>query len=131
MQKRKTKQREIIEACFKAENRPMSVLEAHESALRSLPAIGIATVYRFINEFVENGFLVPISFGTMTRYEIASDHHHHFHCRNCDKVFCITSCPLSGTKLAPRGYRVEDHDLLIRGICKTCLKDAEKSSLSR
>jgi Fur family ferric uptake transcriptional regulator len=130
-QKRKTKQREVIAACFKAEGRPMSAVEAHESALASIPAIGIATVYRSINEFVESGFLMPISIGTAIRYEIAAEHHYHFHCKNCDKVFCIAPCPFSDRELAPNGYRVDSHDLVLHGVCKVCSQNNEKNLLSR
>ncbi len=126
MQKRKTKQREVIAACFKDEGRPMTALEAHALASTALPAIGIATVYRSINEFVESGYLVPIAIGSTIRYEVAAEHHYHFHCKNCDKVFCVSPCPFVEKKPAPSGFCVESHDLVVHGLCGSCVKQNEK-----
>ncbi len=100
-------------------------------ATTELPTLGIATVYRFINTFVEKGILVPIVIGGATRYESADkNHHHHFYCRQCDRVFCLDDCPLSGSRLAPRGFMVEDHELVVNGFCKACsLKNGENLRL--
>ncbi len=129
--KRKTKQREIITACFAAANRPLAPTEVHLLAIKELPSLGIATVYRFINNFVEQGILVPIVIGGTTRFESAEkNHHHHFYCRQCDQAFCIDDCPLTGSKLAPSGYQVESHDLVVNGFCKSCFnKNREQLNL--
>jgi Fur family ferric uptake transcriptional regulator len=119
--RRKTKQREIIAACFTAADRPLAPTEAHELVVAELPTLGIATVYRFISAFVEKGILVPVVIGGTTRYESADkNHHHHFYCRQCDTVFCLDDCPLSESRLAPRGYKVESHDLVVNGFCREC-----------
>ena len=125
--KRQTKQQAVIAACFAAADRPLAPNEVHELAATELPSLGIATVYRFVSAFVEKGVLVPIVIGGTTRYESADKHHHHhFHCKECDKVFCLDNCPLAGTRLAPRGYTVQGHDLVVSGFCRTCsLKGAE------
>ena len=120
---RKTKQREVIAACFNAADRPLAPAEAHELANAEIPRLGIATVYRCIRDFVEKGFLVPIRIAGATRYETADkDHHHHFHCRRCDRVFCLDDCPLLGSRLAPKGYKVEGHELVVNGFCKACAR---------
>ena len=128
---RKTKQREVIAACFEAADRPLAPTEAHELATTELPSLGIATVYRFISVFVEKGILVPLVIGGTTRYESADkDHHYHFYCRQCDRVFCLDDCPLSESRLAPRGYKVEGHELVVNGFCKACsLKNKENLQL--
>jgi Fur family transcriptional regulator, ferric uptake regulator len=119
--KRKTKQREVIAACFAATDRPLAPTEAYELAIAELPTLGIATVYRFISVFVKKGILVPIVVGGMTRYESAhKKHHYHFYCRQCERVFCLDDCPLSESQLAPRGYKVEGHELVVNGFCKEC-----------
>jgi Fur family ferric uptake transcriptional regulator len=122
--RRKTKQREVIAACFDTANGPLAPNEAHELAMAELPTLGIATVYRFINTFVEKGILVPIVIGGTTRYESAGkNHHHHFYCRQCNRVFCLDDCPLSDRRLAPRGFKVEDHELVVNGYCKACSQE--------
>jgi Fur family ferric uptake transcriptional regulator len=77
---RNTKQRETIAACFSGENRPMTASEVHALAAKDYPSLGIATVYRAVNAFVETGLLVPLVIGGTTRYELAAKaHHHHFY----------------------------------------------------
>ncbi len=47
-------------------------------------------------------------------------HHHHFHCRSCDQVVPIHGCPGPMHDLAPPGFIVEQHDLVLRGRCAAC-----------
>jgi hypothetical protein len=41
------------------------------------------------------------------------------YCRQCDSIFCLDDCPLSENPLAPRGFNVEGHELVVNGFCKT------------
>lgn len=119
--KRKTKQREIITACFETAKRPLSPAEAHALAVENHPTLGIATVYRAVNDLVRQGALSPICIGGTTRFELSGkEHHHHFYCRGCEKVFCLENCPVAEAELAPNGYKVEGHVLVVSGFCKSC-----------
>jgi len=51
-------------------------------------------------------------------------HHHHFHCTVCDRVFPIHGCPSGIDLLAPAGFRVEQHELTLRGRCADCARAA-------
>jgi Fur family transcriptional regulator, ferric uptake regulator len=124
--KRNTKQREVIAACFETAKRPLSPAEAHALATKAYPSLGIATVYRAVNDLVSRGVLTSICIGGTTRFEPSSKvHHHHFYCRDCQKVFCLEDCPVSKTALAPKGYKVEGHVLVVNGICKTCAQGSQ------
>jgi Fur family ferric uptake transcriptional regulator len=48
------------------------------------------------------------------------EHHHHFHCRRCDKVFEIEDCPGSLRHLAPAGFQAERHEIILYGLCAGC-----------
>ena len=54
----------------------------------------------------------------------AAQHHHHFHCTACDRVFPIHACPGSMSDLAPPGFEVQHHDLTLRGRCASCVSGA-------
>jgi Fur family ferric uptake transcriptional regulator len=126
---RNTKQREAIAACFASERRPLSAPEVHALACRAHPSLGIATVYRTLNAFVDAGLLVPLVIGGATRYELAAErHHHHFHCQACGRAFCLETCPVSEEGLAPAGFAVRDHDLVVSGACPDCVS---KDSVSK
>jgi Fur family transcriptional regulator, ferric uptake regulator len=120
---RKTRQRESILETFRSSNGPLSPQEVLDLTKSRLPEIGIATIYRNIKSFVENGMLqtVPVP-GEPDRYEIAGKkHHHHFFCRTCHKAFEMEGCPGSMSSLAPSGFKVEQHEIYLYGVCKNCL----------
>ena len=99
-----------------------------EALLRSMKSRGIktsrATVYRNLKAMVEEGELRPVELpGQPDRYEPAGKaHHHHFHCRRCDGVFEVDGCPAGVKALAPRGFRLEGHDLTLFGVCNRCAR---------
>ena len=120
---RRTRQRVAIRRAFERTGRPLRPQECLDLASAEVPDLGIATVYRNINTLVETGWLRIVELpGSPDRYETAGRrHHHHFHCRRCDGVFEVESCPGGFAALAPTGYRVEDHDLILYGVCRSCV----------
>ena len=84
--------------------------------------MGIATVYRNIKSLVEEEVLQEVRLpGDNPRFEIAGHkHHHHFQCMQCQRVFDVHACPGDMSRLAPKGFTVENHDLTLYGHCKDC-----------
>ncbi len=119
---RNTKQREAIVAVFCDSTRPLCVSEVYELAARNAPGIGVATVYRNIKALSESGWLDVIDIpGEAPRYERSGeDHHHHFRCTGCDRVYNLSGCLGGMEKLLPRGFRLDSHDLLLEGLCAMC-----------
>ena len=119
---RKTRQRVAIRRAFERTGRPLRPQECLNLASAEVPDLGIATVYRNINTLVETGWLRIVELpGSPDRYETAGRrHHHHFHCRRCDGVFEVESCPGGFAALAPTGYRVDGHELILYGVCRSC-----------
>lgn len=112
----------MIEAVFTRTPRPLSAEETLEAAQRTIPTLGIATVYRALNSMVEAGMLQPVEVpGEAARYERADlEHHHHFHCRSCRRVYDVNGCPGQIKQMAPRGFKVESHEILLYGTCPDC-----------
>ena len=55
------------------------------------------------------------------RYELAArPHHHHFMCRACEKAFDIHRCPEAVEDMAPEGFEVDDHEVILFGRCPAC-----------
>jgi len=119
---RKTTQRQAIQSVFDASDHPMGPHEVRLAARQSSPAIGIATVYRAIKDLLEEGWLSSVNLpGESPRYEKASkQHHHHFHCNRCDRVFEADGCSLSLAGLVPHGFRLMAHELVLYGLCAGC-----------
>ncbi len=119
---RSTRQRTAIRAAISAARRPLSPQEVLEAARTEVPALGIATVYRNLRTLVEQGEILAVTLpGDSPRYELSGhSHHHHFQCTNCHRVFDIERCPGDLSRLAPRGFTVEGHDITLYGRCGDC-----------
>lgn len=121
---RKTQQREAIRKAISSAGRPLSPEEIHRAARRHAGGLGIATVYRTIKSFVDGGVLATVDVpGEAPRYELAGkSHHHHFFCRRCDRVYEMEGCPGALKDLAPRGFTVQGHEVILYGLCADCGK---------
>jgi Fur family ferric uptake transcriptional regulator len=122
---RNTKQRDAIRQVFEEISRPLGPNEVLEAGRTRHAKLGIATVYRTINSLVDSGWLVPVELpGEPPRYERSgSAHHHHFRCRTCTRVFEIHGCPGDLKDLAPAGFRLESHEVVLYGLCARCAAD--------
>ena len=119
---RNTAQRQAIRTVLAETNRPLRPQELLEEAQREVPNLGLATVYRAINDMIHEGWLVTVELpGRPTLYERATKgHHHYFHCRKCDLVYKTNQCPGGESVLIPDGFIPETHEVIIHGLCATC-----------
>lgn len=121
---RRTRQRDAIALVLAEAARPMSPAEILAAARRRVHSLGQATVYRSIAQLVELGEAVAVVLpGQPPRYELAraaAKHHHHFHCDSCDRVFDVHGCAPGLDALAPRGFSVARHDVVLYGTCADC-----------
>lgn len=119
---RQTKQRQAIRSTFSTAGRPLAPQEILARARADGPTLSLATVYRAVQALVSEGFIAPVAIaGQSDRYELADlDHHHHFCCRACDRVFDIEGCPAAVESLAPQGFAVDSHEVVLYGECASC-----------
>ena len=119
---RDTSQRRAIRRVFREIGRPLSPQEVLEHGREHAPNLGIATVYRSVKGFMEEGWLVPVEVpGEPQRYELSGmDHHHHFSCRTCGRIFDFDGCPSNLGGLVPPGFEMDDHEIYIYGRCAEC-----------
>ena len=127
---RTTQQGNAIRQVLKKAGRPLSPLEIFNMAQREVSSLGIATVYRNLNSLQEEGLVNSVELpGQPPRWELPSEnHHHHFLCNTCDKLYEINACPEDLKHLLPKGFSLEEHDILLRGQCNAC---ARKGSLHK
>ncbi len=120
---RNTRQRDAIRKVFESTPHPLGPFEVLSAGRTHVRGLGIATVYRTINAFVEQGWLVPVELpGESPRYERAgAEHHHHFRCRQCARVFELPGCHDDFARLAPPGFALEAHDIVLYGKCSQCV----------
>ena len=122
---RKTEQRDAIRKAFLETKRPLSVQEIFSITKKQIPKMGIATIYRNLKILIKNGWLVLVELpGESGRYEMANlDHHHHFCCTKCNRIFDISDCPKNIEDLVPEGFSLDRHDITLYGLCEECNKN--------
>lgn len=123
MAARRTEQQTAIKRYIERVDRPVRVDEIQAGAGQVVPGIGTATVYRAVKAGLEDGWLVEVHLPgeRSAAYELAGkDHHHHFECKGCGKVFDVEGCPGHLSKLIPPGFVMEGHELVLYGRCGVC-----------
>ena len=115
-----------MKAAIERAGRPLSPQEILEATQEEIPGLGLATVYRNVKAMVESRWLVAVELpGVPDRYEIADQgHHHHFHCRHCDRVFDVEGCPGNLDTLIPKDFSLETHEIVLYGRCADCDADS-------
>lgn len=118
---RSTPQRRAILAAFNggaAEH--LSAEEVFARAAQSMPDLSRGTVYATLAEFVETGLLG--SFGTPepVRYETNTEHHAHFRCRLCQRIFDIDVDVPDPLPIRQPGFRVQRTEVRAEGTCAEC-----------
>ncbi|MBK7594415.1 MAG: transcriptional repressor [Gemmatimonadetes bacterium] len=119
---RNTRQRGAIRRAFQRADRPLSTAEVLELARAEVGRLGIATIYRNIRAMLDEGWLVTVELpGEVPRYELhGKAHHHHFHCRRCDRVFEVPGCVGTLQAIVPDGFTLESHEIVLYGKCPEC-----------
>lgn len=121
---RNTRQRDAIREVFRLHRRPLKIKEILEYGQAIAHTINQATVYRTVKVLQEEGWLVKITHPDAgTCYERAGKkHHHHFHCKQCDKLFELDHCCFDQNHFTPPGFSVHSHEIYLDGICADCGK---------
>lgn len=129
---RETSQRRAILRALEEAERPLDPQEILSAAKSHVPGLGIATVYRAIKNFVTEGVLKPVELpGDSIRYEKAGrEHHHHFHCRDCGRVYEVDNCSFDVSIELPRGFRLESHEMVLYGTCAACARPRRRTPRS-
>jgi Fur family peroxide stress response transcriptional regulator len=90
-----------------------------------LPTVSPATVYRNLQELVRAGLIGTLErSGAAVQFEINPDHHHHFMCRRCQRVWDVYLDQLAVTLDRQRsplnGFRIDRRDVQLHGLCARC-----------
>ena len=121
---RQTRQNTAIIHALQRAGRPLSPSEVLGEARKEAKSLGIATVYRNLKALQDEGSIIQVALpGLPARWEAAKKaHHHHFLCRQCDRLTDIHVCSRDLLGLVPGDYTLEEHDILLRGLCAECSK---------
>jgi Fur family ferric uptake transcriptional regulator len=116
-----TPQRTAIECVIREAIGPLSAQEILHAASATHQDLGIATVYRHLKSlqsaFAVRSVVMPD--GT-SRYERADlQHHHHFLCSTCQRVYDVPAQEVVPSGL-PHGFHKDHDEVVIIGRCADC-----------
>jgi Fur family ferric uptake transcriptional regulator len=108
----------ILELLEEAGNKHVTADDIYRVLMQAGEDVGLATVYRVLNQFETAGLVVKHNFeGGQAYYELDSgDHHDHMVCVETGKVIEFSNSEierLQAAIAAEHGYDIEDHSLVI------------------
>jgi len=115
----------ILSILERSGRRHLSAEDVYRALLNNGDDVGLATVYRVLTQFEEAGLVCRRHFATgQSVFELNSgDHHDHLVCIRCSRVVEFAD-PLieerQGAIAAGHGFRIENHSLVIYGVCAQC-----------
>jgi Fur family peroxide stress response transcriptional regulator len=119
-----THQRQVLYEVMKSMHGHPSPEEVYAKVKKKVPAISLATVYKNIHLFVENGVFREVSMhhGSV-RVEMNGEAHHHMVCSRCKAITDIDEDQLglvAKRNKLPGGFLVERYAVDVIGVCAKC-----------
>ena len=120
------RKRNAIYECLRSTQAHPSAEMVHEMLQQEHPDISLATVYRNLTYFRNNGMAVSVAtVWGVERFDANTQPHVHFICDGCDAVLDLDSIPVPALSTAVEessGCQVSDCRLIFSGLCKNCQK---------
>jgi Fur family ferric uptake transcriptional regulator len=105
----------------------MTALEIDERLRGAGEAVGRASVYRVLDQLEELRLVSKLEMGrgmaSYERIEPTGEHHHHAVCERCGRIEPFEDPGLERAidRLEAKvGFRVSDHEVMLRGRCRRC-----------
>ncbi|MCX6621813.1 MAG: transcriptional repressor [Acidobacteria bacterium] len=123
-----THQRQVIyRALAESEAHPSPEL-VYESVRTRIPAISLATIYKSIRTFIDQGLLMQVNpLHESARLDANLEPHHHLVCTACKSVQDLPPEmlePLRPTHPLPNGFRPRQFHVEVLGLCARCAERA-------
>ena len=119
------RKRDAILACVKATDVHPSADWVYETLRQQMPDISLATVYRNLALFKQQGEIISLgTVGGTERFDGNTTPHVHFICSGCDAVIDLPQIQvpqsLSGQAAGQIGGKVDTCHLTFTGFCSRC-----------
>lgn len=120
-----TEQRMAILKSLSRGRAHVTAQEVFELVHRTYPEIGFATVYRFLKNLTEKGYVTEVRMGGLpARYELTPrSHHDHLTCVTCSKIVEFEHKGIEDLQVSvalANGFQLTGHVLELYGVCPNC-----------
>ena len=119
--------RDTVISYLAAQDCCLSAQELFDELRSEGRSVGIASVYRVLDQLAELRLVHRVDFGHgVTRFEPAhpgGQHHHHLVCGECGKVDTFDDLALERAVrrvAGAHGYALDEHDVVLHGSCRDC-----------
>ena len=123
---RMTRQRQVVYDVLLDEMDHPTASEVFLRVKEKMPSISLATVYNSLETLSHAGLLKQINMDrSPSRYCPNQKEHGHFFCEECGKVSDVFKRPnsrLGESWSLPRGTKVDQFEMNIKGLCPSCAK---------
>lgn len=123
--------REEVVAYLERQDCCVSAQELFDGLRSDGKTVGIASVYRVLEQLSELGLVHRVDLGGgVARFEPAlpgGEHHHHLVCDECGRVEMFDDATLERALhevAGSRGYELVQHDVVLHGACADCASRA-------
>lgn len=104
-----------------------SAQQIHELLASKGDRVGLATVYRNLQQLAESGDVDMLRMGDENVYRACEPHHHHhIVCRVCGRTAELSEDEVDEwlkAVTARHGFSMADHSLELVGVCAECVKE--------
>lgn len=119
---RKTKQNALILNIINNSKEHLSAFEVYQKCLKTIDNISLGTVYRNLNNLVDNQKIRKIvSLDGKEHFDNLEIKHNHFICLKCMQISDISS--IGDIPLKCETGRIIDYEIIYKGICHNCDKE--------
>ncbi len=123
-----SQRKDIYNFLIKNKEKHMSAEEIQREIEKENPSLGIATIYRTLQLFVDSGLAMKHDFDDgKSRYELNTNdsihNHHHLICQKCGKIIEVKLDLMEELeKQIETHYEfdIRNHIVKVYGICKNC-----------
>ncbi|WP_295451303.1 ferric iron uptake transcriptional regulator [uncultured Thiodictyon sp.] len=118
----------VLSVLERSRRRHLSAEDVYKELLITGEDVGLATVYRVLTQFEEAGLVCRRHFETgQSVFELnRGEHHDHLVCVRCNRVMEFADALIEERQRAiavQHGFVMEDHALVIYGVCAACAKE--------
>ncbi len=124
-----TKQRQAIERVITASCEHLTAEQIYFLARQELPSLAMGTVYRNLNQMLEEKTLKKITMpGAADRFDRCVSPHSHLLCSRCG---CVSDCCVDGLQeflQQKTGLELLSYELTLYGLCQSCAKNEDSQT---
>ena len=128
---RNTKQRNIILETLKEYPIHPNANQLVQLIVNKHKDFSVATVFRNLKQLAEEGIIKKIDgLDNTTHFDHNTHQHYHFLCKKCGKIYDVSdniAPELIKKAESETGFIIEEHDIVLQGICKNCIEKGDKN----